>query len=238
MPDVRSASELATVNEPAWPQLAHLINLAASQVTVLSVDDAAGLSALYRLQVTAGSPLGGIVMHCGGLLVDHGWLRVLAAGANEIPSVAEFNDLADPAERTSPPPFLVVAYDVLGGRFAVNGGGLRAELGDVCYFGPDTLQWMRIGGGYGQFLAWALGAGLDDFYKDLRWPSWRNEVEPLSPRQGISVYPFLFAAEGRDLEAASRSAVPMSELFELLEDLAAQADALPEGTAFRVETED
>jgi hypothetical protein len=55
--------------------------------------------------------------------------------------------------------WLEVAWDVMGGRFAINGGGLDAEVGEVCYWGPDSLDWTGIGGGHFGFVGWALGGG-------------------------------------------------------------------------------
>ncbi|MFJ1567975.1 DUF2625 family protein [Streptomyces erythrochromogenes] len=43
---------------------------------MLPVDAESGRACLRQLQVTARSNLGGIVLNCGGLLVDGGWLRI------------------------------------------------------------------------------------------------------------------------------------------------------------------
>ena len=37
--------------------------------------------------VSSGSLLGAMVRECGALLVDHGWLRILGAGAAGLPGV-------------------------------------------------------------------------------------------------------------------------------------------------------
>jgi len=56
-----------------------------------------------------------------------GRLRVLGGGP-DLPDVAAASGLAEPSAAASPPPFLVVGYDVLGGRLAVNGRGLVGDL--------------------------------------------------------------------------------------------------------------
>src|SRR3954465_6506482 len=103
---------------------------------------------LLRLQVTTRSPLGALAWETGGLLLDHGWLRILGGGTDVLPDLASASGLDGGAARApapglagGPPPFLVVAQDVLGGIFAVNGGGLPTEPGEVAYFPPDTLAW-------------------------------------------------------------------------------------------------
>jgi hypothetical protein len=59
---------------------------------VLKVDRAAGERALVGLQVTSQSPLGAIALETGGLLVDHGWIRVLGGGSPRLPrAIHEWN---------------------------------------------------------------------------------------------------------------------------------------------------
>ncbi|WP_454700068.1 DUF2625 family protein [Arthrobacter humicola] len=58
MTPTRSADELLGVDTPAWPRFKTLLSNAAVDVSVLSADDTARRSVLYRLQVTAASTLG------------------------------------------------------------------------------------------------------------------------------------------------------------------------------------
>lgn len=227
--DRRSADELRAVAEPAWSKIEMLIEGARSVVQVLDADESRRDVALEAIQVTTGSFLGAVVGHCGALLVDHSWLRVLGAGADGIPGVHEANRLTG-----VPPPLLVVAWDVLGGRFAVNGGGLAGEPGEVFFWAPDTLDWMGLGFGYGAFIAWALSDQLPTFYSSLRWPGWEAEVSAILADQGLSVFPPPFTAEGRDLSRASRRAIPMAELHVYLADVAQRVQDLPEGASFRL----
>jgi hypothetical protein len=109
--------------------------------------------------------------------------------------LATANGLGDPDRRPLPPGHLVVAYDVLGGVFAINHNDLPAQRGEVCYWGPDTLEWTPLGAGHTAFMEWVLSTGVAEFYRDLRWPGWETDVSGLSIDEGISVYPFLFTAE-------------------------------------------
>ena len=125
---------LTTILDPAWPGLeAELVPN--SRITVLPVSAATGRDSLFRLQVTTRSRLGALALHTGGLLVDDCWLRVLGGGGDSgLPSLAEANGL--PGDER-PPPALLVGYDVLGGRFEVNGAdpgivGRPGNPGDVC----------------------------------------------------------------------------------------------------------
>jgi hypothetical protein len=227
--DRTSADDLRAVSDPAWPYVEALIEGSPQNVEVLPAAMARRDVALEALQVTSQSFLGALVGECGALLVDHGWLRILGAGAGGLPGVHEVNELSD-----GPPPLLDVAWDVLGGRFAINGGGLDAPPGEVCYWGPDTLGWSPIGGGHTAFVTWALSGAIVDFYQDLRWPGWEREVEILAPDRGLSLVPSPFTVEGRDLAHVSRSVVPLSELHGFYVDVAGQLGDTSDGTTFQL----
>lgn len=188
---------------------------ATNPVEVLPPDLAMRGAALLAVQVTLRSPLGAVVHETGGLLVDDGWIRVLGSGHARLPrSVADWNLGRSAQSWDAPPPFLLVADDVLGGFFAIDGGGLGGGPGDVHYFAPDSLEWESLGVGYTDFLGWLAGGDLQKFYETFRWPGWRTETRELPGDQAYSFYPFL-AAGPVPVEARSRMAVPIEELFRL-----------------------
>jgi hypothetical protein len=163
---MRTLAELRDVTDPAWPSLADAI-LDTPSASILPIERADGEGCLIALQVTARSTLGALALHAGGVIVDRGWLRILAGGAVGLPSLAAANRL-DVGTPASAPPVMLMAFDVLGGRFAIDGGGLGGEHGEVHYWGPDTLAWSSLGVGHSDFVHWSLTDGLDDFYADLR----------------------------------------------------------------------
>lgn len=219
---MRTARELIEVDDPAWPELAAAIESSPSPVQLLPVSRVEGERVIERLQVTARSVLGALALECGGILVDHGWLRILGGGADGIPDVATINGLATtPAE---PPGSLLVALDVLGGRFAIDGGGLGLAPGHVCYFAPDQLRWEDLDVGHGEFVHAMIGGATGQFYDGLRWSGWEEDCANLPLGQGFSLYPPPFATQGQDLESVSRRPVPMGELIDLYEKAARQLD--------------
>jgi hypothetical protein len=226
----RSIAELADVANPAWPEVIDAVEAAAGDRQILPVDEAQGRRTLHQLQVSAGSWLGAMALNCGGVLVDHGWLRLLGGGHGGLADLASMNGLGDPSAADGPPSFLVVAYDVLGGRFAIDGGGLGGTPGEVAYWAPDTMRWDGLGMGHAAFVRWSLSGGLAEFAASLRWPGWEQETATLKLDQAIAVYPFLFTAEGRDISTCRRRAVAASELFDLHDDLARQIENLPDQT--------
>src|SRR3954466_2697501 len=163
---MRSLDDLINAEEPAWPEIRQRLELPDCDALILPVEGDAGERTLHALQVTARSTLGALALHTGGIVCDHGWLGLLGAGTTELPGLAAANELL--AGDPGPPPSLTVAYDVLGGKFAIDGGALAGTPGEVCYFGPDTLSWTPIGGGHTSFVHWVLEGGTVEFYADLR----------------------------------------------------------------------
>ena len=221
---VRDLSELTAVEDPAWPHLAEMIAGSPIDVQVLAGEPAECTAALLQLQVTTRSWLGAVTMSTGGLLADHGWLRIYggARAPSGLPGLAQVNGFpATPASDWRPDRGLVIAHDVLGGAYALNPAepaawGRPGGPGEVVYFAPDSMTWAPLGAGHGAWLSWILSGGLDQFYQDLRWPGWEAESAALAPAQGISVFPPLWSAEARqDLAATSRRPVPMRELLGL-----------------------
>ena len=230
---VRSIEQLRDVDRPAWPALRAAIEAATVSVVSLPADAARAGDVLHRLQVSTASTLGALAAHCGGLLVDHRWLRILGAGTGELPDLAGANFLP-PAEQGGTPPQLVVAYDVLGGVFAIDGGGLGVAPGEVCYRGPDTLTWVTLGAGHSGFVHGALAGALGDFFSTLRWSGWERDIAALTPGQGLSLYPPPFSEQGQDIAVVSRRPVPFSELLAFYDDVAAQLADTPDGQPFSV----
>lgn len=207
-----------TDDESVWPAVLRLLDDAQTDVRVVSPDPELCRAALRELQLTERSTTGAIAARTGGVIVDSGWLRVLGAGSAGLPGLAQ-SAAGEPGG-----PHLVIALDAIGGRFAVDGGGLGVGPGEVCYWGPDTLAWSGIGGGYSAFIAWALGGGLTDFYGSLRWKGWQDDTRPLRPDEGWALYPPPFAEQGQDTNAVSRAVVPLAELHEFYAEAARRFD--------------
>ncbi|WP_055569103.1 DUF2625 domain-containing protein [Streptomyces atriruber] len=237
---MREVNELLDVDDPAWPLLLQELSDTDTAVEALPGDTETGRASLLQLQVSARSNLGALVLNCGGLLVDGGWLRIFgsphATGPEGLPGLAEINAMPSTFDPVwQPAAGLVVAHDVLGGVFSLNGGDPRAigrpgEPGEIIYFAPDTLGWEALGAGHSAWLSWILSGGLQKFYGGLRWDGWRSEVSVLSGRQGLSFFPPLWSAEARqDLSATSRRAAPMAELLDMSRDARLQFDGADPG---------
>jgi hypothetical protein len=187
---MRPLRELINTEEPAWPDVQQWIANAKNPVEVLPVNPADRESALLALQVTIRSPMGAIVYETGGLLIDHGWLRILGSGHARLPrSIASWNQGRTMFGDVEPPGYLLVADDVVGGFFAINGGQLGPELGSVFYFAPDSLQWECLDRSYSEVLIWWLQGNLAEYYESLRWPGWeQKQLAWAGSRQSLSFH--------------------------------------------------
>jgi hypothetical protein len=219
--EIRDIESLTAVND-TWPLLRDLVDRSPIGARVLARDAERSQESLLRLQVSTRSALGALAYNCGGIVVDHGWLRVLGGGHASLRSLSEANALPEPLTASTPPGHLVVAEDVLGGRFAIDGGEFGIEPGTVCYFGPDTLAWAGLGLGHSQFVEQMLTGATTSFYDDLRWPGWESEVEALTLDKGLSLWPPPFSAEGQDPGTVRRAAVPQAELIDFYGEMARQ----------------
>lgn len=146
-----------------------------------------GEHALEQLQVTTHSTLGAVVLHTEAILVDHGWLRLLGAGG-----ILSWNGLSDPFPIPRIKDALIVAHDVVGGFFAIDGGGIQGAKNDVFYLAPDTLTWENCNRGYTDFVRWVFEGDLPLFYSGTRWLGWEDDIATFKADEGFLFYPPLW----------------------------------------------
>jgi hypothetical protein len=208
--------ELIVQDDPAWPLVQQWVERATNHVEVLPpIDNATRERALVETQVTTRSPMGAVIFETGGILVDRGWLRVLGSWHPRLPrSLPEWNRGRVIAHSGQPPPFLLIADDVIGGFFAIDGGGLELDKGKVCYFAPNTLAWESTRLGYSEFLVWSLQGNLAKYYEDTRWPGWEEEVARIGGSQSLSIIPFL-SCDGPPIAERSRQPISVDEIYDL-----------------------
>jgi hypothetical protein len=238
---VRKIHELMQVSQPAWPALQDELRQTSVTIDIRPVDADRAQDTLHRVQVTVGSRLGAMALHTGGLLVDHGWLRVLGGGDPSIGLVdlATANGLD--GEPAAPATFLV-GFDVVGGRFEVNGAapaavGRPGDPGEICYFAPEDLTWHALGMGHGEWLSWLAAGNTVAFYAGVRWPDWQDEVKGLPADHGLAIYPFLFTEEAMaDLAGTQRAAIPIEQVFGVNDSFAAQLEG-PADQSFTITTD-
>jgi uncharacterized protein DUF2625 len=204
--NTRSLEELINTDEPGIDFLRQLINEAPVECEVLPPGPERENALLY-LQVTTRSPLGALAYDTGGILVDNGWLRWLGSGHEKFPrTINGWN-----STRTDGA-FYLVGDDAAGGFFAINGGALGNDLGSMYYWSPDDVEWEPLHASLTDLMAAFFTDYLNEFYKALRWSTWREDVQNLSTDRCFFFFPFLWTKEG-SVEGSRRSTVPVSEAW-------------------------
>ncbi len=233
---ISSESESEKHMEPGssgWLEVQQWLQEAKNVVEVLEGDKEQGEAVLQQLRVSPRSLMGTLALETGGILVDHGWLRLLGSGSERMKgNLLSWNSIKDGFGIQEA---FVVAYDVVGGFFAMNGGAFPGEKGNMFYMAPDALAWQNLGGSYSQMFSWALTGNLDQFYGNMRWPGWQDEVRNMNGDQGLSIIPFLWTGTKEPPVAErSRRAIPMKELWNFEQDIARQIQHLPPGTPIKI----
>ena len=211
---MRTLNELLDSEDPAFPLIKQWASEADLPVELLP-PSAGRDDVLLSLQVSTRSPLGAIAYETGGILVDDGWLRILGSGHGKLGrDIAAWN-------KGKADGFLLVADDVLGGFFAINGGALGDDQGKLYYLAPETLEWEALEIGYTAFVEWAFTSQLRQFYG--RQPGDADGFDelpelPLSGELCLNFYPFLWTQEG-SLKTSARRAIAVQEQWALNLDL-------------------
>ena len=221
---MRTLEELINKEEPGWDLVREWMQEATNPYEVLPRDAKRAAEELLNAQVTTRSPMGAIIYETGGILIDGGWIRLLGSGCERLDrGMFQWNKGKTFENYGEPPAFLLVADDILGGLFAINGGAFGQEgLGQMYYLAPDTLSWEPMNCGYSEFVSWTLGGDIHMFYKPFYWDGWQEEVSKLNGNQVFSFFPFLYTKEGQQIEKVSRKVVSMEESYRLTMDMQRQ----------------
>jgi hypothetical protein len=228
-PQERSLHDLLNAEDPAWTAVERSLQSASNLVEILTADPMDGQRAIQAIQAPVNTTMGAVALNAGGLLVDHGWLRVLGAGHQRLPgSLLDWNGLGQTRAWRTVSGALVVAWDVIGGVFAVNGGGLPGPEGLMSYYAPDHHRWVETGFGYTSFLDWCAEGDLAGFYNHLRWADWEEDVLALRGDQAIHLWPQPWMISPFDPDGVARRVVAADALPELVfTGRSPQLDELP-----------
>ena len=220
---MKKAEELIDKKDPGWVIVQGWIKTAKNKVEILPADELKAKEALFHTQVTTRSPMGAIVFMTGGLLIDDGWIRILGSGNSKFNrTLPDWNKGKSFNEFGETPPFLLIADDAIGGFYLLNGGGLGTDVGKIYYFSPDNLEYEQLDITYSEFLEFCFNNNLDKFYEGNRWNGWREEVSKLKGDEVFNFYPFLWTAEGSDINKSARKIIPIQEQYSLNLDLRKQ----------------
>jgi len=213
---MRTLEELINEEDLGWPIVLDWMKEAKQKVEILPAITSKAEEALLLTQITNSSVMGSIILETGGILVDHGWIRFLGSGCEAMNrSIPEWNQGKTFEEYGEGSPFMLVADDVIGGFFAVNGGGLgENDPGAVYYLPPDSQEWEGLGLNYSEFVYWTFTQDLTEFYEGFKWKGWEEDVAAMGPDKAMSFYPFLWIEFG-DIEEIDRKPISVHEVWNL-----------------------
>ena len=214
---MRTLEQLINNEDDGWSFVLDWKKMAKNPIEILPIQSKEKAeNELLSSQVTTRSPMGAIIYHSGGILVDGGWIRILGSGNANLRGIMEWNlgkTYQKQGQLTSS--HLLIADDIIGGFFALNAGGISKEgIGKVFYLAPDTQKWEKMQDfGYSAFINFCFSGDLAGYYGKLRWKTWKEDIKKATGNQAYYFYPFLSTEEGKDIEKVDRSLVPVSEIW-------------------------
>lgn len=193
--------DFSASTEEAWEDFENWKSTAKNDLVVFPPDSNRALFTLYESGIDSTSMLAAFILHTGGMLVDHGWLRVLGSGCQDFSrGFKDWNNGKNTPDKNNSR-FVFIADDVVGGFFALKmAPDTRIEKAIVWFYGSNNLQWVSTGITYSSFLRFCMSGDIAGFYSDFRWKGWEAEVNHYNPRHTISCYPLLWTKEGKDLK--------------------------------------
>ncbi|PJJ66733.1 uncharacterized protein DUF2625 [Chryseobacterium geocarposphaerae] len=213
---MKDLKDLINKNEDAITLIQTWKKSARNKVQILEKDSLKSKEALFNIQISTRSPMGAIVFHTGGILINDGWIRIYGSGNNKLDrNLPDWNKGKTFENFGEKPGHLIIADDAIGSFFLLNGGDLGSDLGKVYYFAPDSLETEPLDLTYSDFINFCFNGNVDGFYKDLRWKNWEKDFKDLSTNEAFIFYPYLWTKEGRDIDSVQKSKVSIEEVYKL-----------------------
>lgn len=199
--DVTAKVDYAEETAPIREKIGSWASKAKNPLKLLPVDSARAQFAIFQLGIPLHSTLAAFIYHCGGMTVDHGWIRVIGSGNTGFERGFLDWNKDRKAYRPDSTELILIADDVVGGLFGLekrSDGDIENSL--VYYYGPNSLRWETVGLSYAGFIRYCMNGDLNQFYGDFKWKGWREEISVINTNQVISCYPLLWTKEGKELK--------------------------------------
>ncbi|MGE8427093.1 MAG: DUF2625 domain-containing protein [Sphingobacterium sp.] len=211
---MRQLNELIDKDEDAIKLIMAWRNAAKNKIQILANDSLRSKEALFNTQISTRSPMGAIVFHTGGILIDNGWIRIYGSGSEKLNrNLPNWNKGKTFQNFGDKPAYLIIADDAVGGFFLLNGGVLGNDLGKIYYLSPDNNEYEQLDLTYTEFINFCFSGNIDAYYKDLRWKNWEDDFKNLSTNEAFMFYPYLWTKEGRDINKAEKNKASMEEIY-------------------------
>ncbi|WP_286709277.1 MULTISPECIES: DUF2625 domain-containing protein [Sphingobacterium] len=211
---MRQLNELINKDEDAIKLIMAWRNAAKNKIQILANDSLRSNEALFNTQISTRSPMGAIVFHTGGILIDNGWIRIYGSGSEKLNrNLPDWNKGKTFQNFGDKPGYLIIADDAVGGFFLLNGGDLGNDLGKIYYLSPDNNEYEQLDLTYTEFINFCFSGNIDLFYRDLRWKKWEDDFKELSTNEAFMLYPYLWTKEGRDINKVEKNKASIDEIY-------------------------
>jgi hypothetical protein len=215
----RKIEELIVHENTAWDFILGWLENSSNSYHLLEPNRERAKECLFSLQITNKSTMGSIILETGGILIDNGWLRILGSGNVDIcGDILSWNGFSGTNIKNVIKDVLIIAYDVIGGFFAINAGAFEGEIKKVYYFAPDALEWEPMDIGYTEFIEWVLEGDISLFYESFRWKGWEKDTINLKGNEAFSFYPFLWTKQGENITKVNRKNIPIEEIWDFQQE--------------------
>ena len=126
-------SELINSADSGWSLVQEWLKNAEVKVEILPRDLLKAEDNLLKAQVSTRSPMGSVIYETGGIIVENGLLRILGSGNKNLNrGIMDWN-LNKSYKDNDKPKFLLIADDIFGGFFAINGGSFSISFPSFVY---------------------------------------------------------------------------------------------------------
>ncbi|MDF2851585.1 MAG: hypothetical protein K0S31_2270 [Sphingobacterium multivorum] len=211
---MRQLNELINKDEDAIKLIMAWRNAAKNKIQILANDSLRSKEALFNTQISTRSPMGAIVFHTGGILIDNGWIRIYGSGSEKLNrNLPDWNKGKTFQNFGDKPGYLIIADDAVGGFFLLNGGDLGNDLGKIYYLSLDNNEYEQLDLTYTEFINFCFSGNIDLFYRDLRWKKWEDDFKELSTNEAFMFYPYLWTKEGRDINKVEKNKASIDEIY-------------------------
>jgi hypothetical protein len=112
---MRELKELINKDEDAIKLIMAWKNAAKNKIQILANDSLRSNEALFNTQISTRSPMGAIVFHTGGILIDNGWIRIYGSGSEKLNrNLPNWNKGKTFQNFGDKPGYLIIADDAVG----------------------------------------------------------------------------------------------------------------------------
>lgn len=217
---MRDLYELINNNEDAISLIKEWSNSATNEILILDKVSIKSKEALYNTQVTTRSPMGAIIYHTGGILINKGWIRIYGSGNEKLNrNLPEWNKGKSFENFGDIPGYLFIADDAVGGFYLLNGGSLGNDVGKIYYISPDNLEPEPLDLSYTDFILFCFNGNIDAYYKNLRWDNWENDFKSLNTNEVFMFFPYLWSKQGRNINKVEKSKISIEAYYEFISQI-------------------